>query len=103
MTEQLTNRVSRLEIVQKNQESEIHDIHTKVEHIDKKMSDLKTISKNNTIANTQTNEKLTDIHYILHEFKGGWRVVKIVGGLFVSIIGLSLTILTIMQIIKNGG
>jgi uncharacterized coiled-coil protein SlyX len=102
MTDQLTTRVSKLEIVQSNQSNEIHQINEKVGHIERDMNDLKSITKSNTLANTQTSDKLSDIYLIMHEFKGGWRVVKWVAGGFITLIGLSLTILTILQVIQDG-
>ena len=102
MTDLLTTRVSKLEIVQSNQSNEIHQINEKVGHIERDMNDLKSITKSNTIANTQTSEKLSAIYLIMHELKGGWRVVKWVAGGLITLIGLSLTILTILQVLKDG-
>lgn len=81
----LTNRVSKLEIKSDNLCDDIHDINTKVGHIESDMSELKTITKNNTSSNLRTNETLTDIHLLISEFKGGFKVllwlVGSIGGL----------------------
>ena len=96
-----TNRISKLELKTDAFENDIHEINIKVGHIENDMSDIKTISKNNTDSNIKTNETLTDIHLLISEFKGGFKVllwiIGSVGG-FAGIAGIAMAVAKI-----NGG